>query len=107
VETGAGISSSEVVIEEVWPESELRSLAVRFRQQLQRQELEPELLAKVERILARHSGRAARILGEEVPSDIEFGKAAMEWMNRHDELTRRRLAAVLDKAGWAILNDVA
>jgi hypothetical protein len=107
VTTGAPIGSTAAVLEEVSPESDLRSLAARFRQQLRRQQLDPELLAKVERMLARHRGRAARILGEEVPRDIESGKAAVEWMNRQDEPTRRRLAAVLQKAGWAVLNDAA
>jgi hypothetical protein len=104
-ETRARISSPKVVIEEVSPESDLRLLAIRFRQQLRAQQLEPELLAKLERMLDRHRDQAACILGEEVPREIEFGKAAVKWMDRQDEPMRRRLAAVLQKAGWPVFND--
>jgi hypothetical protein len=105
VENGAQSNVSDVGIDDAWLEGDLRLLAVRFRQQLRRQQLEPELLAKVERMLDRDRAQAACILGEEVPHEIEFGKAAVEWMGRQDERTRRRLAIVLQKAGWPVLND--
>jgi HlyD family secretion protein len=105
VENGSQSNVSDVGIDDAWLEGDLRLLAVRFRQQLRRQQLEPELLAKVERMLDRDRAQAACILGEEVPHEIEFGKAAVEWMGRQDERTRRRLAIVLQKAGWPVLND--
>jgi hypothetical protein len=108
LETDVWIGSSKVVLDEGSPESDLRSLAVRFRQQLCGQQLEPDLLDELERTLDRHSGQAACILGEEVArNEIEFGKAAAEWMNRQDQPTRRRLAAILDKDGWNVLSDAA
>jgi hypothetical protein len=105
-ETRARINSPKVG-EEIAPESDLRSLAVRFRQQLRVQQLEPELLAKLERMLDRHRDQAECILEAEIPREIEFGKAAAKWMDGQDEPTRRRLAAVLQKAGWPVLNDAA
>jgi hypothetical protein len=107
VEPDIRSNSSRVVLDEVSPEGDVRSLAVRFRQQLRRQQLEPELLAKVERMLDRERGQAARILGEEIPRETEFGKAAVAWMDRQDERTRRRLAFVLQRAGWPVLTDAA
>jgi hypothetical protein len=79
-------------------QGDYRSLAILFRQQLCSQQLDPDLLTEIERMLDKNQREAVCVFCEEVRHDDEFVMAAEEWMRRQDDPMRMRLAAILNMA---------